>query len=160
MSLGDFTKNLDIWIVAILVIVLLVILIIGAVKGLPVLRKFAAFVNDVSGEEARPGRDRQPGLFERIATMEKTQRETLSKVEVIHHEVFPNSGKSLRDQTNRIEQKVTEDYRQITALKEKVDGLEGKVASVEGSADAINQKLDTHLQLQTGMLKTLTEEEQ
>lgn len=52
-------------------------------KGLPAIRKINHFVDDMTGEEARPGFPARPGLFQRLDSIE--------------HELHPNSGKSLRD---------------------------------------------------------------
>lgn len=52
-------------------------------KGLPAIRKINHFVDDMTGESARPGFDARPGLFQRLDSIE--------------HELHPNSGKSLRD---------------------------------------------------------------
>lgn len=68
----------------------------------PLLKKLSDFLDDVAGEPARPGVPARPGLMERVQRIE--------------HELFPNSGKSLRDQTNRIEEKVDRDDVRIEAL--------------------------------------------
>lgn len=60
------------------------------------LRKAEAFFDDWSGEAARPGHDRVPGVLERIAVMEQR----LKRVEA---EVKPNGGGSLRDAVDRID---------------------------------------------------------
>lgn len=59
-------------------------------KVLPFVRKMNHFVDDMVGEDARPGMDARPGVIARLASIE--------------HELHPNSGKSLRDQTDRLEQ--------------------------------------------------------
>lgn len=59
-------------------------------KVWPVFRKVVHIVDDVIGEEARPGVEARPGLMERIATIE--------------HEVRPNGGGSIKDAVDRIEQ--------------------------------------------------------
>lgn len=64
-------------------------------KVLPFMRKMNHFVDDMVGEEARPGVPARPGVIARLGTIE--------------HELHPNSGKSLRDQTNRVE-KMLEDH--------------------------------------------------
>lgn len=66
----------------------------------PLLKKLSDFLDDVAGEPARPGVPARPGLMERVQSIE--------------HELFPNSGKSLRDQTNRMEEKLDD---QIGELK-------------------------------------------
>ena len=52
-------------------------------------RKASHLLDDLIGEEARPGVDARPGLTERIGRIE--------------HELGPNSGSSLRDSIDRIE---------------------------------------------------------
>lgn len=122
------------------------------VKLFPVVRKFVAFINDVAGEEARPGRPARPGLFERLGNIENTQQEMVKKVNVVHHEMFPNSGKSMRDQNNRIEAKVSADYNEISNLKLAVKDLK------EGQ-DSQKQALDEHITLSAGILKALKSKE-
>lgn len=53
-------------------------------------RRVEEFMDDWSGEGARPGVPARPGVMERVAGIE----ERLSRVE---HELYPNSGESLRD---------------------------------------------------------------
>jgi hypothetical protein len=67
-------------------------------KGIPFIRKVSHFIDDMLGEEARPGVPAQPGVIARLSTIE--------------HELHPNGGGSLRDQTNRIEKKVDDHLAQ------------------------------------------------
>lgn len=60
----------------------------------PTLRRFRDFLDDWGGEDARPG------VPERLGVMARLDR--------IEHELHPNSGKSLRDQTNRLETALTD----------------------------------------------------
>lgn len=76
-------------------------------KVWPLLKRLADFLDDVMGEEARPGVPARLGLMERVMRVE--------------HELFPNSGKSLRDQTNRMEQKLDRDNARIDELTEQLD---------------------------------------
>jgi len=71
-------------------------------KVWPLLKRLADFLDDVMGEPARPGVPARLGLMERVMRVE--------------HELFPNSGKSLRDQTNRMEQKLDRDHQRIGDL--------------------------------------------
>lgn len=73
----------------------------------PLGKKVGNFLDDVMGEPARPG------VPERLGLMARVQR--------IEHELFPNSGKSLRDQTNRMEQKLDRDNERITDLGEQLE---------------------------------------
>ena len=154
MQFKEILEGVDLWL-AILWVLLVAAILLGVVKAFPVVRKFVTFVNGVAGEEARPGFPARPGLFDRIHSIEITQqsvsdkvdsieiaqKDMAGKVEKVHHELFPNSGKSLRDQTNRIEAKVTADYREI-----------GKIRDAVGDLDS---RLDEHIEVATGILKTL-----
>lgn len=154
MQFKEILEGVDLWL-AILWVLLVAAILLGVVKAFPVVRKFVTFVNDVAGEEARPGFPARPGLFDRIHSIETTQqsvsdkvdsieiaqKDMAGKVEKVHHELFPNSGKSLRDQTNRIEAKVSADYREI-----------GKIRDAVGDLDS---RLDEHIEVTTGILKTL-----
>lgn len=154
MQFKEILEGVDLWL-AILWVLLVAAILLGVVKAFPVVRKFVTFVNDVAGEEARPGFPARPGLFDRIHSIEITQqsvsdkvdsieiaqKDMAGKVEKVHHELFPNSGKSLRDQTNRIEAKVSADYKEI-----------GKIRDAVGDLDS---RLDEHIEVETGILKTL-----
>ena len=154
MQFKEILEGVDLWL-AILWVLLVAAILLGVVKAFPVVRKFVTFINDVAGEEARPGFPARPGLFDRIHSIEITQqsvsdkvdsieiaqKDMAGKVEKVHHELFPNSGKSLRDQTNRIEAKVSADYREI-----------GKIRDAVGDLDS---RLDEHIEVTTGILKTL-----
>ncbi|MES2866288.1 MAG: hypothetical protein V4703_05960 [Actinomycetota bacterium] len=74
---------------------------------IPLGRKVANFLDDVAGEPARPGVAARAGLMERVQRIE--------------HEMFPNSGKSLRDQTNRMEEKLDRDNLRIGELADQLD---------------------------------------
>ena len=153
MQFKEILEGVDLWL-AILWVLLVAAILLGVVKAFPVVRKFVTFVNDVAGEETRPGFPARPGLFDRIHSIEITQqsvsdkvdsieiaqKDMAGKVEKVHHELFPNSGKSLRDQTNRIEAKVSADYREI-----------GKIRDAVGDLDS---RLDEHIEVTTGILKT------
>ncbi|MFF3029156.1 hypothetical protein [Microbacterium sp. NPDC057944] len=83
-------------------------LVWGVVRKVwPLLKKLADFLDDVMGEEARPGVPARLGLMERVMRVE--------------HELFPNSGKSLRDQTNRMEEKLDRDNARIDELTGRLD---------------------------------------
>lgn len=75
----------------------------AVVKLVPLLKKLGNFLDDVGGEPARPGVPARAGLMERVQRIE--------------HELFPNSGKSLRDQTNRIEGLLEKDDARIATLE-------------------------------------------
>lgn len=62
-------------------------------------KKWDTFLDDWHGSPARPGRPAIPGVMERLVDLELGLRE-------IRHEVFPNSGASLRDAVDRLEKTV------------------------------------------------------
>jgi hypothetical protein len=72
-------------------------------KVVPTLRKWSRFGDRVMGVPADPatGQEEILGIFQRF----DRQDEALG---IIQHELFPNSGGSLRDQTNRLEQAFNE----------------------------------------------------
>lgn len=72
----------------------LAILATAAVKLWPFFRRLGHFLDDWLGEPARPGIDARPGAMERLAAIEADLAE-------VHHEVFPNSGNSLRDRADQ-----------------------------------------------------------
>lgn len=60
-------------------------------------RRFFSVLDELAGEPAEFGRPAKPGLIEKVDLL-------AADIELIKHEVFPNSGHSLRDAVNRIEQ--------------------------------------------------------
>lgn len=71
-----------------------------------VIARLDEFWDDWTGKPARPGRDHQPGVMERLAGIEARQAATEQAVEDVRHELRPNSGSSLRDAVDRVEQAV------------------------------------------------------
>lgn len=101
-----FLEGLSVW--TVIAWAAAVALAWGVVRKLwPVVKKLADFLDDVAGEPARPGVPARAGLMERVQRIE--------------HELFPNSGKSLRDQTNRMEQKLDRDNERINDLTVQVE---------------------------------------
>lgn len=88
---------------------------------IPFARKASHFIDDVAGEPARPGSPARAGLMERVTNIEGTQAEHGKTIETVRHELFPNSGKSLRDQTNRMERKLDADNDRILDLAKRLD---------------------------------------
>jgi len=96
--------------------------IIGALTALGVFfrgffrmsRRLLAFVDEVTGEPAAYGRPPKPGLVEKVDTIGTTQDEHTSQldalrrdIETVKHELFPNSGMSLRDAVDRLERQAS-----------------------------------------------------
>ncbi|MFF0744225.1 hypothetical protein ACFYVL_27885 [Streptomyces sp. NPDC004111] len=64
-------------------------------------RRVEDFVDDWQGTEARPGVPARPGVMTRLGAIE----EQLAAVE---HELHPNSGGSLRDAVDRVDQRTAQ----------------------------------------------------
>lgn len=85
-----------------------IVMVWGLIKKVwPLLKKLSDFLDDVAGEPARPGVAARAGLMERVQRIE--------------HELFPNSGKSLRDQTDRMEELLNNDNERIGALSTQLE---------------------------------------
>ena len=95
------------------IITAITVLIVAFRKTSKVVKKAVHFFDDYFGEEERPGVERRPGMSERLSKMEGCLNKvderfsTLEyKIENIEKELQPNSGTSLRDAINRIENRV------------------------------------------------------
>jgi archaellum component FlaC len=89
------------------------VLIVAIRRVSKVIKKAVHFFDDYFGEDERPGVQRRPGISERLSSMESCLNkvdERLGtveyKIESIEKELQPNSGSSLRDAINRIEDRV------------------------------------------------------
>lgn len=89
------------------------VIIIAAIKTSKFIKKIVHFFDDFLGEEERPGVPPRPGISQRISSIEKSLdvgTEKFSTIEYkldrIDYELRPNSGMSLRDAVNRIEQRL------------------------------------------------------
>lgn len=71
----------------------------------PMWRNIREFFEDWKGEPERPGVPARAGVMERLHTIE-------NKVSTIDHELHPNSGKSLRDKVDSIEEQLREHIAQ------------------------------------------------
>ena len=86
-----------------------IVMVWGLIKKVwPLLRKLGDFLDDVAGEPARPGVPARAGLMERVQRIE--------------YELFPNSGKSMRDQIDRMEELLNNDNERIGALSTQLEG--------------------------------------
>lgn len=110
------------WLVAVIVVVLLAVWAVRKVA--PVLRKLGHLVDDLVGEPERPGVPARPGLMERMEAVEK-------KAEIIRHEMFPNSGKSLRDKLDQTAGVVDEISTDMTSVKCKLDNDNRRIAALD-----------------------------
>lgn len=69
--------------------------------GLRTGRKWDMFLEDWHGTPERPGRPAVPGVMERLVQLEQGLQE-------VRHEMFPNSGGSLRDVVDRLERQASD----------------------------------------------------
>jgi len=95
------------------IITALTVLGIFVVKVVKFLKRTIHFFDDFLGEEERPGVPARPGFNERMAKFENCMNKMSQnisgiedKIEEIEKELKPNSGKSLRDVINRIEDRL------------------------------------------------------
>jgi hypothetical protein len=102
------------------------------------LKGVSAMTRDWNGEPARPGiSNGKPGVMQRLYTQDEqftAVLERLGKQDVvladIRHEVFPNSGKSLKDITNKTHNDLTEHIKRSEEWRESVEArLENPDAS-------------------------------
>lgn len=77
-------------------------------KAWPALRKFAWFVDDVTGEPARPGVPARPGISERLAALEATQKELTAHMQSVRHHVQNDHSTNLRDDVDGIRDQLDE----------------------------------------------------
>ncbi|HWU30511.1 MAG TPA: hypothetical protein VN041_15625 [Microbacterium sp.] len=139
-EIQEFFEGLSVWTV--------IVWLVAIGISFPILRKLwrlfkqlADFLDDVMGEPARPGVEARPGLMERVMRVE--------------HELFPNSGRSLRDQTNRMEEKLDRDNARITELAGQVEDVVGKVDDVAVNVGGLTERVDEHITQSTQIIETL-----
>lgn len=146
-----FLEGLSVWTVIAWVAGVLALGALGG-KVYKVFKALTDFLDDVKGEPARAGVPERPGIMARLESIETRQEAQGKTLEVVRHELFPNSGKSLRDQTNRIEEKVDRDDARIIALGGQVSGVEETVTTLTG-------RVDTHIEQSEAILEKLTKEQ-
>lgn len=71
------------------------------------------FMTDWAGEEARPGRDRVPGVMERLNN--------------IDGELRNNGGSSVKDAVDRIEKRMIAGDKRFDKIEQRISKLEDKV---------------------------------
>lgn len=72
-------------------------------KFFQVTRKLFTFLDEVTGEPAAYGRPAKPGLVEKVDQIQTEQSAHTEQIQRVLHELFPNSGSSLRDAVDRLE---------------------------------------------------------
>jgi hypothetical protein len=71
-------------------------------------KRWDMFLEDFHGTPARPGRPAVPGIMERLVDQARRMEALEVNMAAVRHEMFPNSGGSLRDAVDRLEA----DFRQ------------------------------------------------
>lgn len=94
-----------------------------AVKiGKPI-RKFMHLIDDLVGEEERPGMPARPGLMERVGTIEGKQDDLQAAVRVVQHEVTTNHGSSLKDAVKDVQERLDEQAAQFADQAAQINEL-------------------------------------
>lgn len=91
----------------------------------PFLKKVIDFIDDVTGEPARPGVAARPGLMERLGTVETVLAQ-------VKHEVLPNTGTSARDAIDRTEKAVTAVQSGLDDVHSKLDNDNTRITDLGG----------------------------
>lgn len=110
------------WLAAVLAVVWGAVWLVRKIA--PVARKLGHLVDDLVGEPERPGVPARPGLMERMEAVEQ-------KAEIIRHEMYPNSGKSLRDKLDQTSAAVDVLSSDITTINDKLDQDNRRLGEVE-----------------------------
>jgi hypothetical protein len=80
-------------------------------------RRTSHLLDDWGGEEARDGKPAEPGIMQRLASME--------------HELKPNSGGSIKDAVTRIEGQVIDTGDKLQAITDTIADVIGRVDHLE-----------------------------
>lgn len=83
------------------------VILVALAKFLQVSRKLFSFLDEVTGEPAAYGRPAKPGLVEKVDQIQTEQTAHTEQIKRVLHELFPNSGSSLRDAVDRLERQST-----------------------------------------------------
>ncbi|WP_018682182.1 hypothetical protein [Actinokineospora enzanensis] len=95
------------WVLSVAAVIAALIIIGRAVKAtLAFMRTLAHFADDWFGEPGRPGIPARPGVMAQLAAVRAEQAAIVERLAVVEHELLPNSGSSLRDVVDRVEQAV------------------------------------------------------
>lgn len=84
-------------------------------------KEMGQFSRDWYGTPERPGFPAVPGVPERLQNTENTLGELREYVVAIDHELHPNSGKSLRDDMNRMSKAVADVQEDVASLHTKLE---------------------------------------
>lgn len=83
------------------------------------IRTWENFMVDWTGEEARPGRDKVPGVMERLNS--------------IDGELKNNGGSSIKDAVARIEKRLEEGTENFDAINNNLDKLDKRISKLENN---------------------------
>ena len=88
-------------------------------KAWPVVRKLVVFVNDVTGEPARPGFAGRPGLMERVQRIEESSDAKTKAIEDLTLEVHKTRGQQLAMSTDMaaVKQRMEQSSEDMSAVK-------------------------------------------
>lgn len=78
-------------------------------------KRWEMFLEDWHGTPARPGRPAVPGVMERMEKLEIGLLAVNELATSTRHEVFPNSGSSLRDAVDQMQEQLKELKRLLPA---------------------------------------------
>lgn len=76
--------------------------------GMKTGKRWDMFLEDWHGTESRPGRPAVPGIMERLVAQSERMDQFERDMNLIRHELFPNSGSSMRDAVDRLEKLAVE----------------------------------------------------
>jgi hypothetical protein len=77
-------------------------------------KRWEDFLDDWHGTPARPGRPAIPGVMERMVDLE-------TGLQVVRHELFPNSGASVRDALDRLEHELSLLKKPVQTMADSLD---------------------------------------
>ena len=86
----------------------------------PVAQAVASFLEDWAGDPARPGVAAQPGVMERLQSIEQRIGDHTGPLRALR-ELMPNGGATIKDQVGRID-------RRVEHVDQRLDALERVVA--------------------------------
>lgn len=82
------------------------------------MRRLSHFIDDVTGEDARPGQPRRPGLVEQVDLLRirqeeiaETAKKAAEDAAVVRHELTLNGGSSVKDVVNKTARQLGEHLR-------------------------------------------------
>lgn len=136
-------------------------------KAMAALRMIEQFGEDWNGVPAQPARPGHPAVPERpgvLAHLDHVDETLLShgkKLGVIHHEVLPNNGSSMRDAVNRLETNAKESTTDRSVLHRRIDDVTGRLDDLAVIVDELRTERapTTHVEVQLNPTPPPTPEE-